>query len=369
MDILFYAPIGKSIREFKNGGAESGCIKTIEILKKEGYSLKLIEKPTKINESAIGSIILLFKLLLVWIKLIYSFFRNKDSVFYLVGFYLNLVYFEWFIIVTAKYLGIKTIYEIRNGGMVESFQAGNRTYKYFLKSVFKHSDLVLCQGLDYVNFLKINFKKKSVYYPNYILDDFISSNDIKRNKDELVKLIYFGRVVEDKNIALIIEVCKELRSKNFNFILNIIGGYESKYYGQLVKNIELHDLNSKIKFHGRLSFVEIVKFLKTSHFFIFPSKEQREGHSNSLTESMGCGVVPIVSPAGFNRTIVNDESLVINSYSSMEYADRIHSIWLNNLWQLKSNHVHQRVLNNYSEKIVSKYLLTSIDKLIHEKSI
>ena len=55
---------------------------------------------------------------------------------------------------------------------------------------------------------------------------------------------------------------------------------------------------------GQQPFERICDELQKAHFFVFPSQEKMEGHSNSLTEAMTFGVVPIVSAAGFNASIV-----------------------------------------------------------------
>lgn len=45
-----------------------------------------------------------------------------------------------------------------------------------------------------------------------------------------------------------------------------------------------------------------------------------EGHSNSLTEAMTFGVVPVVSTAGFNASIVSNEELVVSDINPERYS-------------------------------------------------
>lgn len=361
--IIFYAPVGNLVKGFKNGGAEAGCRKTKEILEKAGYNLLLVEKPAKKTASKVDTLILIFKLFVVWLKLMNIFLINRKSVLHIAGFYREQAYFEWFIIKTAQIFGVKTIYEIRNGGMIETFHEGSARYKQFLKSIFRSSTLILCQGYDYVIFLREYLKKESVYYPNYIMDNFITKNENNRENKQIVNLIYFGRVVPDKNIELIIDICNALKINNFPFVLDIIGGYEDSYHELLTKKIQHQRLEKEVIFHGRKDFKEIYNYLKSSHFFVFPSKEKREGHSNSLTEAMGCGVVPIVSIAGFNRSIVDDESLVVPSFSALEFANRIVSIWNEDQWKIKSSEVYDRIVENYTESVVKKSLLKAYSNL------
>jgi glycosyltransferase involved in cell wall biosynthesis len=361
--VIFYAPVGNLIKGFKNGGAEAGCRKTIEILQKAGYKIILIEKPARNSTSKVDGFLFIFKLLAVWYELIKAILKNQKSTLHLAGFYLNQIYFEWVIIRTAKFLGITTVYEIRNGGMIEAFKEGHTIYKIFFKSTMLNSSLVFCQGYDYVEFLKARFNKSSVYYPNYIMDNFISDNNYSRDGKPVINLIYFGRVVPDKNVEFIIDVCHHLEAINLSFHLDIIGAYEDSYYALLSEKIKLYNLENSIEFHGRMEFDTICQYLKSSHFFVFPSKEKREGHSNSLTEAMGCGVVPIVSKAGFNESIVGDKFLVLDQFNPLSYAQIISNIWSKKDWKRYSSEVYNRTISNYTESIVKSSFLNAYSSL------
>ncbi|MFD0794957.1 glycosyltransferase family 4 protein [Mucilaginibacter litoreus] len=361
--VIFYAPIGSTIKGYKNGGAEAGCRKTMAVLQSAGYKIILIEKPARKSFSKLGGLMFIFTLLSVWIKSVSIFLRNKHSVFHVAGFYLNQIYFENLLIKTAKFIGIKTIYEIRNGGMIEAYNEGGSRYKKFMLSTLKNADLVLCQGLDYVTFIQDHLNKPSVYYPNYILDKYISGSNPVRRFDQ-IQLVYFGRVVPDKNVDFIIEVCNELNIKKMPFHLDIIGGYEPSYHEQLTQRIKYYNLdNARIKFHGRMDFDMIYTYLKQAHFFVFPSKEKREGHSNSLTEAMGAGLVPVVSTAGFNESIVGESNLVVKEFDAKLYAKVISDVWESGQWQNYSDMVYHRVINNFTEDIVKHSLLNAYQNI------
>lgn len=354
--VIFYAPIGNVSKSYKSGGAEAGCKKTIEVLKKAGYNIILVEKPAKASDTKLEALMLLFRLFNVWIRLILLFLKHRNSIFHVAGFYLNQVYFEAFLIKTSKFFRVRSIYEIRNGGMIEAYYAGNSTYQSFMRVVLLESSLVLCQGQDYVDFLKKNFNRESFYYPNYIMDDFITPNDTAIRDNDIINVIFVGRIVPDKNVDFIVDVCNEVIKNKLKVKLHLIGSSEESYFKLLENKIKKYDLNDSVIFHGRMEFKDIYHYLKSSHFFVFPSKEKREGHSNALTEAMGCGVVPIVSDAGFNRSISGDDNLVINDFDPSTYALKVVDIWKNGLWSEYSNQVYSRTINNYTESIVKKKL-------------
>src|SRR5690606_746929 len=123
-------------------------------------------------------------------------------------------------------------------------------------------------------------------------------------------------------------------------------------------------INGKeVIFNGRLEADSIFPILQSKHFFLFPSKEKREGHSNSLTETMSYGIVPIVSDIGFNASVVDDPTLVLPIYDAKLYADTIQKIWQAKKWEELSTAVRKRVLENYTESIVKKSLINLYEEL------
>lgn len=115
-----------------------------------------------------------------------------------------------------------------------------------------------------------------------------------------------------------------------------------------------------MKFYGRKPFSFIADVLRKSHYYIFPSAEANEGHSNSLTEAMGCGVVPIVSTAGFNASICGNANLVAKDLIPETYAEIIKKIEIEERWKEYSVFCYNRVLDNYTQAIVKKKLISYV---------
>src|SRR5690606_25279088 len=125
--------------------------------------------------------------------------RNRGQALHIAGFYLNQIYFEWLVTKSATLFNVKVIYEIRNGGMIQAYQNGGFIYRWFMKSTLLTSTMVLSQGYDYVTFLKETWNKHSYYYPNYIMNSFVQANNISRKIKKEIRLVYLGRVVQEKN--------------------------------------------------------------------------------------------------------------------------------------------------------------------------
>lgn len=359
--ILFYAPLGKDTPPEKIGGAESGCLKTKAIYEEAGYEVIVINKPAMSRGKfrfMIEMVILPLNLLVVIKKM------GKNCPLHIVGFYTKIAVYERLLMNIAHLCGNKVIYELRNGSMVTTYKEGSPKYRKILKDLLLKPEVVLCQGKEYVDFIKETWGVERSYYPNYIMDDFIQPNNLNRGK--LIKLLYFGRVTESKKVDLIIETLCLVRDAGIDATLDIIGGYSDEYKKYLDAIVNKSGLSEYVIFHDRKPFGFIVEKLRTSHYFVFPSAEKQEGHSNSLTEAMGCGVVPIVSTAGFNVSICGNKDLVVENLKADLFAQRIIEIERDKKWREYSEFVYNRTLNNFTQNIVGKNLINFIRPLWQE---
>lgn len=355
--IIFYAPVGTGVPVHMLGGGEKGCRRTQEILTNAGYKLITVDKPVMGN-GAKQYILMAIK---AYLKIIKSLLTNKSALLYVVGFYEKNVYLEWLILFTGKFLHHKTIYEARNGRLIKAYADYGKQYKHFMDSIIKKSDVIFAQGLEYIDFIKQFFGKQAVYTPNYVMNRNLLPYKGDRPFDT-IKLLYFGRVSESKNIDVVLKVAGELEKRGYRTDTTVIGGYQEEYKKRLDELARKLKLNS-VRFMGQQQFEVIRDELQRVHFFIFPSQEKMEGHSNSLTEAMTFGVVPVVSTAGFNASIVSRPELVVADIDYLEYADTVDQIVKDGTWREYSQFVYERVKKNYTEDRVRENILEAIAML------
>lgn len=354
--IVFYAPVGTDLPPHRIGGGEIGCRRTREILKNDGYTVITVDKPT-MGHGALRYIVSAMKgYVRIWKHLL----SGRESLLYVVGFYEKNIYLEWLILMTGLLLRRKTIYEARNGRLVEAYWQYGTLYRKMMDGVLGRAHAIFCQGLEYVDFIERYYQRASVYTPNYVLDKYVREYNGNRPLD-VVKLIYVGRVTESKNIAVVIDVCGRLLSRGYETETVIIGGYTDEYRAELDRRIAgLNMPENAVRFLGPQPFESIREELQRAHFFIFPSQEKKEGHSNALTEAMTFGVVPIASAAGFNRSILGKPELIMADFSAETYADAIVDIVERDAWKEYSLYMYRRAKENYSEEIVRNSILTTV---------
>lgn len=355
--IIFYAPVGTGLPSHMLGGGENGCIRTREILTSSGYEVLTIDKPV-MGKGTFNYILMAIK---AYIKVLSLLMKYKNSVLYIVGFYEKNILLEWINLITGKILRHSTIYEARNGRLVKAYQEYGALYKAMMDNILRNADLVFAQGLEYVDFIKNNYKKNAVYTPNYVMNTKIKPYNSNRSF-EPIRILYFGRVSASKNVNIVVETGAALANKGYDIEITIIGGFTKEYISSLNEIINMSGLDSeKVQIMGSQPFEVIGMELQRAHFFVFPSQEKMEGHSNALTEAMTFGVVPIVSKAGFNESIVSNNDLVVNNALNVsEYVDIIDKILRDESWQTYSKHVFERIKKNYTEDHVRSRIISAI---------
>lgn len=354
--IIFYAPTGENLPAHMLGGGERGCRRTREILCAHGYTVITVEKPNR----SVGVINYAKCAVRAVVKALGHIGRYKEAIVYVVGFYEKNLPLEWLILSLAKLFGRLTIYEARNGRLVNAYNERNELYKFLMKKTLNLAEIVFAQGEEYLPFIKNVTGKDGVYTPNYVLNKN-TIPFVKKRNNETVKIIYFGRVSRSKNVDVVLDTHAVLTQLGHNVRTVIIGGISPDYKQQLMDIVSTRKIKDKVTFLGAQDFSVIASELNQAHFFVFPSVEKMEGHSNSLTEAMTYGVVPIVSTAGFNASIVGRKELVIQDLDARKYAAVIHEIVVNKRWEEYSSYVFERIKHNYTEDIVCSRILMSIE--------
>lgn len=167
--LLFYGPTGKGLPSEKIGGGERGCLRTLDLYHKLGVEYVVIEKPTLGR----GKVTFLYNSFVSPFILIFTLLKNPQSPVHIVGFYEHQLFYEYMMFLISKLFGRKIVYELRNGTMVKTYNHHSWLYKIAMKNMIEKSEVVLCQGLEFVDFIHENWKANTIYYPNYVMNKFL----------------------------------------------------------------------------------------------------------------------------------------------------------------------------------------------------
>ena len=368
--IYFFANFG-DWNKVPFGGGEVGNRRTLTLLKKLNYDIVLIPKYIRVNDhSFIHSIELLFKIIsniFLFVKTLIN-GQRKGAIVHIAGFYGIMIYFEYLLIAIAKILHYKVIYEMRGGGASKYYEEGHFLYKFFFKRAIKRSDEIFSQGKENFSLIKeIDTNKRIFYYPNYVLGDFYPHQYPQKPKDK-INLMYFGRLSKTKNTDIVINTFISLAKDYDNIYLEVIGNSESQSYTDYIKNkIKESNLETRINILPACNHEELKKHLSDKSFYIFPSKEPREGHSNALTEARAWGLIPITTSQGFNRSVIGNDLLIVKELDVKDFVNKIKHIIDNDLIEQLSYNSYNRILSNYTDEIVLAKLKEEYNFLFNVK--
>lgn len=357
-NIIFYAASELNIPKEKIGGAETGAKRTYTLLLETGYNVTYVPKATTFY----GKWHFIKEFINTYFKLKKLFKNNRGSIFYITAFYKRQSSIELKLIRLAKKYSLKIIYEPKNGSFVNVYNLSSVNYKKRIIKTLNLSNVVFCQGTEYVDFVLKHSSSKPVYIPNYV-KNFTLPTYLDYDKNTY-KICFFGRITSSKNILLILEIVNLIKRDNKGVVCKIIGGSSDTYKNQLLEYINNNKLEDNVIIYDRMSLEDIKRELFGFDYFIFPSAEKEEGHSNSLTEAMSFGLVPIVSNAGFNNSVVGNDIFVINELNAIKYKEKIYSLH-NELPKFK-RFVIERIDKNFRSEIVLNRQLDSIKQLIEK---
>ena len=354
------------------GGGEVGNRRTLALLKKANYDIKLIEKYQRVDSHiAINLILLMLKMVSNVIgyacKLVFG--RRRNSIVHVVGFYGPMVYFENALVLIAKLFGYKVVYEMRGGGAESYYENGPALYRHVFRHLINWADVIFTQGLEnYPLIERLSKGKPMFYYPNFVMRDFYPQNYPVKPADR-INMMYFGRVSRSKNIDILVKAFIKAASKHDNLYLDIVGDCPEQKYADYIKNIiSGSEYGNRVKMHQACTHEQLKTYLKDKHIYLFPTNEPHEGHSNALTEAMAWGLIPVATNQGFNRSVIGNDDLIVETLTPDAFADVIENLILNKKMKEYSYAAYRRVMDNYTEDKIYKDFKKEYDSLFKDWS-
>lgn len=356
-----------NLHKLPKSGGQSSARRVMDGLGKLGYEIHPIVKHRSELKGKIAHRFEIFTFAFIdLLKICFTLLlkNRKNTAFMMLTYAGSLVPFEWLISIIVKGLGFKSVYYLKGGKLMDTYPSGSKLHKHLFKAVLDRQSLAFFEGMGSLNIVKSIAKIPLVYFPNYISDELVSES-VTSNHACGYSILYFGRIAPEKNIHVCIETFNLLCEKYDNMRLTIIGGYTRavEYGKKIEKLIQNSPYCDRIEWVGNSPFELIMEKMKTHQFFLFPSHEKAEGHSNSLTEAMSQGLIPIVSDWHFNRAIVGNDRLVVKGYESQTYADKIDEIISSSSIDVLSKQMYERVKQNFTESVVLEKVGDSLEKV------
>lgn len=196
----------------------------------------------------------------------------------------------------ARIMGKKIVYQVHGGALPQFFFANNKLLTGLLKLILSSTDVVVLLAQEELHAYR-NFKPSLhlELIPNAIeIDADPQWKKIPTSRDQLLRLVYVGRLAENKGIFEIVEALRIVLSHNRNIELVVAGsGPEEDKLRIHVKDL---GLSNHVSFVGAVFGEEKKHVWEQADLFIFPT--YHEGLPYTLLESMAARTPPVVCPVG-----------------------------------------------------------------------
>jgi glycosyltransferase involved in cell wall biosynthesis len=175
--------------------------------------------------------------------------------------------------------------------------------KFFMKLINRH-----CNGINIIaQAIKADLEKAGIAEPDFAeIPNGIPVLPLSQidRQEGARRLLFTGRLSQQKGLDLLIQSLDELRLEGFNFVCDIVG--DGPLQETLQKKIDDAALSGYANLKGPAEAHTIRELLINSDVFVMPSRY--EGMSNSVLEAMEAGLPVLVTRCGGIDYYIGDQN-------------------------------------------------------------
>ena len=223
------------------------------------------------------------------------------------------------------------------------FDRTKSKYDYFNNIVFVSEGI-----MDNFNKLFPKYKKKTTFMWNLLSVSNVDNKEKVKKLSGVFKIISVGRIVEDKNFEIILDICKILINKQIKCKFYIIG------LGQLYDKLKIEIKKNKLENYIFLLGVSnnVSDYLQQADLYLATSKS--EGLSMVVLESLMCGLPVVATDVSGHRDIYK----YIAPRGSMILAKNSAEALASTIIKVYSNKKKKKVgfnVDEYNNKVMKKF--------------
>lgn len=171
--------------------------------------------------------------------------------------------------------------------------------------LYRNSAVVFCVSNYFTNHVNNNVGAQRAFSIRPMID--LTHKDIVVGRNyttrEFYRILYLGRIAEDKGIEELLHAVAVLRDKGYRFVLDVVGDGEHFYaFSKLASDLQLEDF---VKFRGAtFNPNEIRNYFQNADIFVLAS--YHEGFPRTLYEAMAYGTPIITTFVGGVASVMTD---------------------------------------------------------------
>lgn len=260
---------------------------------------------------------------------------------------------DFFIVSLIKLLCKNVIIHFHNKG-VSKYQ-DKPLFDFLYKRFFKGLKVILLAEPLYDD-IKKYVKRNDVFIcPNGIPQ--VRKMEIKKGDTDRFKILFLSNMMREKGVWTLIEACKILREKGYDFVCDFVGKWSDVSEDEFCERVNEYNLNENVKAHGGKYGDEKVEYFNNADIFVLPTYD--DCFPLTLLEAFEYGLPCIASDEGGISGIVDDgeNGFVIPKKNSTVLAEKI-------AFLMENRNIVQKFSMNVRTKFLDKYTLQTFEKNI-----
>ena len=265
-------------------------------------------------------------------------------------------------VLLCKLFGRKVIIHQHNKGMAKDI---NRwPFRWLLPSVYRNTAVILLSWKLYPDIEKVVKRGQVMICPNGISDIDIAP---QKHPNTIPHLLFLSNLMESKGVMDLLDACKILKEKGYNFICNFVGG-ETKEIDthRFQEEIQIRELDDVVFYLGSKYGQEKYDIFSESDMLVSPT--YNDCFPLVLLEAMRQNLAVITTDEGATTDIVSDgvTGLIAKKRCPEDLADKIGLLLDNPVIMVKMGQEGRKcflrnfTLKNYEErmrKLISNILI------------
>jgi glycosyltransferase involved in cell wall biosynthesis len=197
------------------------------------------------------------------------------------------------------------------------------TYKKrCLKRVLRSAAKIICLSEAQKGLIAAKYAlplESLVVIPNGVAEIYFTGE--KDQENAVPHLLFVGRLVAQKNLALLIEAIANMQTSVF---LDIVG--EGELRESIEALLQKHNLQN-VKLHGKKTGAALIELYRSADLFLLPSL--KEGVSLAMLEALAAGLPVVASDVPELREILADCGVLVQDPSATNYARTLDTLLAN----------------------------------------
>ena len=264
----------------------------------------------------------------------------------------------------CKLFGNRIVIHQHNKGL--SKDVDKPLYKFLFKAVYKNAKVILLSNRLFPDISGIVNNSQVMICPNGVPQ----TKQYPKENNVVPRLLFLSNLIESKGVLVLLDACKILKEKGYNFNCDFIGGETKEIDSKrFEKEVTLRNLNEEVHYIGPKYNEHKHIALANSDLLIFPTYYENETFGLVLLEGMQQSTPQISTAVGGIPDVIEDgeTGFIVKERCPEDLASKIEILLKDpDLREKMGQKSVERFNNNFTQSKFEENIATILTNIIEE---